>query len=60
MKLTCAKCFGNKKYKGMGGMTVKCEVCDGDGEIEVKSDLAPKAKKRSQKEQYNGKEERAS
>lgn len=51
MKLTCSKCFGNKTYRGMGSMIIKCEPCDGTGQIQIKVEL-PK----STKEKKNGKE----
>lgn len=50
MKLTCAKCFGNKTYRGIGSMIVKCETCQGSGEVEISIDKKPKEKR-------NGKEE---
>lgn len=39
MKLTCSKCFGNKTYRGMGSMIVKCEPCDGIGHVVIKAEL---------------------
>ena len=57
MKLTCSKCFGNKTYRGMGSMIIKCEPCNGSGQIEIKAVLPPVESKESEvKEKPNGKE----
>ena len=57
MKLTCSKCFGNKTYRGMGSMIIKCEPCDGSGHIEVKAKLpASEPEKKEVKEKRNAKE----
>lgn len=60
MKLTCSKCFGNKTYRGMGSMIIKCEPCNGMGQIEVKAELPAKTEVASSskagKEKNNAKE----
>ncbi len=56
MKLTCSKCFGNKTYRGMGSMIIKCEPCNGSGQIEIKSELPPvEPEIKSSKEKRNAK-----
>lgn len=50
MKLTCSKCFGNKTYRGMGSIIVKCDPCGGNGFIEVYAEpVAEKEQKKSRK-----------
>ncbi len=57
MKLTCSKCFGNKTYRGMGSMIIKCEPCNGSGQIEIKAELPPaESIKSATKGKPNGKE----
>lgn len=57
MKFTCSKCFGNKTYRGMGSMIIKCEPCNGTGQIEVNvSAKEPEAQKKVAKEKRNAKE----
>lgn len=67
MKITCNKCYGNKTYRGMGAMMIKCEPCNGLGQVdievkleEVKSEPAKivRKEKRNAKEKGDGKEER--
>jgi hypothetical protein len=57
MELTCSKCFGNKTYRGMGSMIVKCEPCGGSGKIQIKSELPPvEPEKKAAKGKPNAKE----
>lgn len=57
MKLTCSKCFGNKTYRGMGSMIIKCEPCNGTGQVEIKSELPEsEPEKKVVKEKRNAKE----
>ncbi len=42
MKNVCPKCQGNKKYRGMGSMIIKCEKCKGTGIVEKKPALIAK------------------
>lgn len=39
MILTCSKCFGNKTYRGMGSMIIKCEPCNGTGVVTINATL---------------------
>jgi hypothetical protein len=62
MQVTCSKCSGNKTYRGMGSLTIKCEPCNGLGSIELDTKLSePKDKtespKKATKEKRNAKEE---
>ena len=61
MKLTCSKCYGNKTYRGMGCVMVKCEPCKGTGSIEIESKLSdpestPEPLKKVSKDKRNAKE----
>lgn len=62
MQLTCSKCFGNKTYRGMGSMIIKCEPCNGSGKVDIKVELpqsepeTPAKEKRNAKEKVAGKE----
>lgn len=54
MKLTCSKCFGNKTYRGMGSMVMKCEPCNGSGQIELEAKLAPVEEKKASRKPKKG------
>lgn len=57
MKVVCKKCLGNKTYRGMGSMTVKCEPCHGSGSIEIETKLnSDEPIKKLSKVKKNGKE----
>lgn len=59
MILTCSKCFGNKTYRGMGSMIIKCEPCNGTGQVEISSVLPPaESTKTVGKEKTNAKEKK--
>lgn len=61
MQVTCSKCYGNKTYRGMGSMIVKCEPCKGLGHIELDTKLSepetkPESSKKVSKDKRNAKE----
>lgn len=33
MNIICTQCKGNKKHRGIGSMTVTCDMCNGKGYI---------------------------
>ncbi len=49
MQVICPKCSGNKTYRGMGSMTIKCEPCNGLGYIDKSTDNLPKGKTKNGK-----------
>lgn len=53
MKLTCTKCQGNKTYRGVGYVNVKCEPCKGTGQIEIEVKEKKKVEKATKKEEVN-------
>lgn len=60
MRERCSQCQGNKTYRGMGSMIIKCTPCKGTGFVDVvekseATDLSPPAKK-VRKDKGNAKE----
>lgn len=57
MKVICRKCQGNKTYRGMGSMIVKCDACKGIGlvEPEIKPDASEPVKAKAAKKVIKGK-----
>lgn len=56
MKVICKQCQGNKTYRGMGSMIVKCDACKGIGLVEPKAEAkAEPVKAKTAKKVIKGK-----